>query len=133
MRKFCFFSFSYSHYITFTVACQQNFASFSTGPVRLTTGLWTFPPSVCRPYQRQSKSKAKCTHMRSALPFSFVFDFARSPTDVKPPDALPCGRCPRGCASRYALRYGSTTAGHHHAGLAYLARCHARLHGSARL
>ena len=44
--------------------------SFSTGPVRLTTGLWTFPPSVCRPYQRQSKSKAKCT--RGARPCLFL-------------------------------------------------------------
>ncbi len=60
--------------------------------------------------QRQSQSKAKCT--RGARPcLFFVFDFARSPTDAKPPDALPCGRCLQ-CASRYALRCESTTAGH---------------------
>ncbi len=50
--------------------------------------------------------------------FLFVFDFARSPTDAKPPGeprALPVG------ASRYALRCSPQPAP---SGLACLARCH---------
>lgn len=71
--------------------------------------------------------------LRSALFFFCRFDWSSLPTNAKALDALPCGRCPQGCASRYALRDESTVASHHHASLACLARCHARLHGSARL
>ncbi len=40
----------------------------------------------------------------SALPFSL--SLILPPAGAKPPDALPCRRCPQGCASRYALRCG---------------------------
>ncbi len=66
-------------------------------------------PSVCRPYQRHQQ--AKCVAWCSALPFPFVFDFARSPTDAKLPDAAVLRALPVR-ASRYALRCESTTAGH---------------------
>ncbi len=42
----------------------------------------------------------KCTS-RCSVAFSFVFDFARSPTDAKPPDELSLRALPAG-ASRYA-------------------------------
>lgn len=53
------------------ISYRSDFANlFQAVSVSLTTGLWTFPPSVCRPYQRQSKSKAKCT--RGARPCLFL-------------------------------------------------------------
>ncbi len=64
----------------------------------------------------------KCTSRCSAFAFFFVFDFARSPTDAKPPDAY-CLRALRVPATRPPE---STTAGHL-AGSGRLARCHARL------
>ncbi len=94
-------------------------------------GLWTVPfRPVCRTYQRQSKLKAECT--RGVVPaFFFVFDFARSPADAKPPDAR-IGRCPRG-VRLHALRCESTTAGHPRVSLACRPQDVIRLHGSARL
>lgn len=53
------------------ISYRSDFANlFQAVSVSLTPGLWTFPPSVCRPYQRQSKSKAKCT--RGARPCLFL-------------------------------------------------------------
>ncbi len=74
-------------------------------------------PSVCRPYQRQSKSKAKCTRgARPCLSLSLILPGRRQ--DAKPPDALPCGRCPQEVTvAFYALRCESTTAGHPRCGV----------------
>ncbi len=75
---------------------------------------WTISvPSVCRPYQRQSKSKAKCA--RCSAPFSLSLILPRSPTDAKPQTRAGVARR---CASR---RCESTTAGHPRVGLACLA------------
>ena len=53
------------------ISYRSDFANlFQAVSASLTAGLWTFPPSVCRPYQRQSKSKAKCT--RGARPCLFL-------------------------------------------------------------
>ncbi len=60
-----------------------------------------------------------------ALPF-FCLDFARSPTDAKPPDAW---RCPWCVALR--ARCACQLVGHPRVGVLHAwVRCHARLHGS---
>ncbi len=83
-----------------------------------------------RPYQKTIKQGLNA---RGARPCLFLcLDFARSPTDAKPP-GLPSRALPPGGVRRYLCRSAvkSTTAGHPRVGLACLARCHARLHGSA--
>lgn len=53
------------------ISYRSDFANlFQAVSASLTAGLWTLSPSVCRPYQRQSKSKAKYT--RGARPCLFL-------------------------------------------------------------
>ncbi len=69
----------------------------------------------------------------SALPFSLSL-VARSPTDAKRhSDALPCGRCPRGCASRHAPLVYNCGPSPRMECLHARKDVIARLHGSARL
>ncbi len=75
---------------------RSGFAKLSCQPDR--RPLDGSVPSFARPYQRQSKSKAKCTHGCSA----FSLACCRSPTDAKRPDAFALRALPQGCASRRA-------------------------------
>lgn len=113
------------------ISYRSGFAKLSRQLDRGASG--RFVPSVCQPYQRQSKRKAKCTRIARPCVFPLSLILPGQPTDVKPPDALPSGLRPQGCASRSALRSRFTVASHHRAGLATLARCHARRPVLARL
>ena len=80
------------------ISYRSDFANlFQAVSVSLTPGLWTFPPSVCRPYQRQSKSKAKCT--RGARPCLFLLSLIFRSADGRYTSrrialrALPAGVC----------------------------------------
>ncbi len=58
-------------------------------------------PSVCRPYQRQSKARLQIHSRCSALPFLVFEIFARWTLNLQTHCAAGVAR---GCASRYALR-----------------------------
>ncbi len=75
-------------------------------------------PSVCRPYQNNQKRGLNALSVLG-LAFSFVFDFARSPTDAAPQTCAGVA-AQRVCVARCWRK--STAAGH--LGLACLTECH---------
>ncbi len=87
-------------------------------------------PSVCRPYQKDNQKQAKYSRC-SARAFSLSLIFARRRRTAKPPDALPCGRCPAGvCVALSRCESYSCGAC---AWVLRQRRCHARLRLSSPL
>ncbi len=96
----------------------------------MTAGLWTV---WNRRFADLVKDNQQAEILAITQPCLFLLSwFAGSPTDAKPQTHCLVGVARRGCASRYAAPCESGWA-ILVVGLAYLARCHARLHDSARL
>ncbi len=111
---------------------SPGFHTISFGFLLLSRQLDCGPLTV--PFRRfvdliKDNQKVKSTALVVRWPclFFLSFDFARSPTGAKPPDAVLRARL--GVRRRLRARCESTTAGHLCRSCMPWVRCHARLHG----